>query len=76
MKQSLSVPPFFRLSRRFFGIVPLVFSKFLHGARNLYQVVRERAGFSGKILFAPKFRNWTKNGPKAGFFEFIEKFGH
>ena len=46
-----------------------------HGARNLYDVVRERAG-SGKNILPPKLGKWTKNGPKTGFFEFIEKFGH
>ena len=43
-----SAPPFFRLSGHFLGIVSLVFSNFLHGARNPYEVVCDRAGFSGK----------------------------
>ena len=44
----------------------LVFSKFCHGARNLYEVVHDRAGFSREIFFAPKIgkmdQKWTKNG--------------
>ena len=28
-------------------------------------------------IFVPKhLGKWTKNGPKTGFFEFIERFGH
>ena len=50
------VLPFIRLSGHFLGIVSLVFSKFWHGARNLYDV-RDRPGFSRKILFAPKIGN-------------------
>ena len=46
----------------------LTFSKFWHGARNLYEVVRDRAGFSRKIFFCPK--NWEiqpKMGQKQAF---------
>ena len=47
------------------GIVSLVFSKFLHGARNLYDVLHGRAGFSGKKFFATKTgkmdQEWVKN---------------
>ena len=47
------------------GIVSFVFSKFWHGARNLYEVVRGRAGFSEKNFFAPKTgkmdQEWAKN---------------
>ena len=60
---------------RFLGIVSLVFPKFWHGARNQYGVKRERVGFSGKKIFLKKLGKWTKNEPKRGFFEFIEKFG-
>ena len=45
MKDGLSI----RLSACFLGIVSLVFSKFLHGARNVSKVARDRAGFSGKM---------------------------
>ena len=41
-----SVFPSVLLSRRFLGIVSLVFSEFLYGARNPYEVMRDRAGFS------------------------------
>ena len=32
--------------------------------------------FLGKIFLPPKLGKWTKNGPKTGFFEFIEECGH
>ena len=67
-----SFRPSFCLCGRFLGIASLVFSKFWHGARNPYEVVRDRGRFSGKTFF-PKI--W-ENGPKTGFFEFIERFGH
>ena len=59
------------------GIVLLVFSKFWHGARN-YEIVRNRVRFSRfSRFFSPKkLGKWTKNGPKTGFFKFIEKFCH
>ena len=60
-----SVLPSFYLSGHFLGMVSLIFSKFWVGARNLYEVVRDRDGFSGKILFAPKMgkmdQKWAKN---------------
>ena len=60
-----SRPPSVLPSRHFLGIVSLVFSKFWHGARNPYEVVRDRAGFSRKIFFAPKIGKmdpkWAKN---------------
>ena len=56
------------------GIVSLVFPKFWHGARNLYELVHGRAGFSGKKIFRQKLGKQTKNGPKTGYFEFFEKF--
>ena len=47
----------------------------VHGARNQYEVVLDRPGFSRKKNFLiqklGKWK-WTKNGPKTGFFEFIE----
>ena len=65
MKWGLSVHPSFRpsfhLSRNFPKIVSLIFFKFWHGARNSYEVVLERDGFSGKIFFAYKM---GKMGPK------------
>ena len=36
----------------------------------------DRAGFSGNKFLPPKLGKWNKIGPKIGFFEFIEKFGH
>ena len=64
--------PFFCLCRHFLVIVSLVFSKFWHGARSLYEVVQWQSQIFWEH-FAKK--NW-ENGPKIGFFEFIEKFGH
>ena len=65
MKWGLSVHPSFRpsfhLSGNFNETVSLIFSKFWHGARNSYEVVRDRAGFSGKIFFVYKS---GKIGPK------------
>ena len=58
----------------FFGIVSFAFSKFQHGARNPYEVVRDRARFSRKVFSASKigkmYQKWAKNK----IFEFIEKF--
>ena len=47
----------------FFGMESFVFSKFWHGVRNPYEIVRDRAGFIGKYFFAPKRGKWAKNGP-------------
>ena len=69
-----SVPLSFRLSWRFLGIASLVFSKFWHVARNSYEFVRNIAGFSRKKILPSKLGKWTKNWPKTGVFEFIEKF--
>ena len=69
-----SALPSFRLLR-FLGIVSLVFSKFWYGARNPYEVVRDRARFFGKKLFAPKIGKMDQEWVKKGF-EFIGKLGH
>ena len=55
------------LSRCFLRIVSLVLSKFWHGPRNPYEVVRG-GEFSGKTFFAQNLREWTKNGAKTSFF--------
>ena len=54
-----SVLTFVLLSRHFLGIVSLDFPKIWHGARNSYEAVRDRAGFSEKICFCPKI--WKKD---------------
>ena len=64
---------FFRPSGFSLGILFLVFSKFWHGAINPYEVMRDTAGF-WKIALPQKLGKWTKNGPKIGYFGFIEKF--
>ena len=48
-------------SGSFLGISSLVFSETEHGVRGPYLVVRDRAGFFKKNLFAPKM---GKMGPK------------
>ena len=65
-------PAAYRLSGCFLGIISLGFSEFQHGAKNPYQVVCDSQIF-WENYFCPK--NWG-NGPKVGFFEFKEKFGH
>ena len=57
----LSVLPSVLLSRRFLGIASLVFSEIWHGARNSYEIVRDRAGISGNNFFCLKI---VKRGPK------------
>ena len=65
IKQGLSVLSSVLLSRRFLRIVSLFFSEFWRVARNPYEVVRDRNGFSGKKFFAQKFgkmdQKWAKN---------------
>ena len=60
-----SFRPSFCRSGRFLEIASLIFSEFSHGARNLYEVVPDKAGFSGKKIFATKIgkidRKWVKN---------------
>ena len=71
-----SFHPSVLLSRQSLGIVSLVFSEFWHGARNSYEVVLDRARFSGKKFLLQNLGKWTKNGGKTGLFEFIERFRH
>ena len=76
IKYGLSAVLSFRLSDWFLGIGSLVFSKFQHGARNPYEVLRDRTRFIRKNLFAPKI--W-ENGPIIGkkrVFWFYLKFPH
>ena len=47
------------------------FSKFWHDARNPYEVVRDRAGFSRRNFFAPKI---GKMGQKQGFFNILKNY--
>ena len=66
-----SFRPSFHLFGHFRGIVSLVFSKFWHDARNQYEVVRDRAGFSRKKMFAPKI---GKVGQKQGLLNIVKNF--
>ena len=65
IKQGLTVLQ----SGHFHGVVSSVFSKFSQGARNAYEVLHDRAGFSGKIYFAPKIGKMER---KQGFFNLLE----
>ena len=49
--------------------------RFLHDARNPYEVVHDTVEFSGKIYFWKK-KNIENMGQKYVFFETIELFGH
>ena len=59
------------LSMCFLRIVSLVLSKFWHGPRNPYEVVRG-GGFSGKKFFAQKLGNGPKMGQKQVFFNLFK----
>ena len=67
IKQGLSFPPLFRPScrRRFLGILSFVLSNFRHSARNSYEVVTDRGGFSGENFLPPKIgkmdQKWTQD---------------
>ena len=50
----------------------IIFSEFWHASRNPYEVVRDRAGFSGKIFLPENLGKWTKNGPKTGFLNLLK----
>ena len=76
MKLGLSILPSFHLLRRFLGIVLSGFYKFWHGARNPYEVVRDRTGFRRKICPAPQIEKMNEKWTKNMVFEFIEKFCH
>ena len=68
----LSFRPSFHLSGRFLVIISLAFSKFWHGTRNPYEVVRERAGFSGKKIIVPKIEKGPKMGQKQDFLNLLK----
>ena len=68
----LSFRPSFRLSRRFLWIVSLTFFKFWHGARNPYEVVRDRADFRWKIFLPQKLENGPKMGQKQGLLNLLK----
>ena len=55
-------------------IALLVLSKFWHGARNLYEVVRD-SRILWKNIFVPKIGKMDQKWPKNGFFEIIVKLG-
>ena len=49
----------------------------MYDARDLYEVVRDRAGVFGKNFFLhQKPEKWAKDRPKIEFFEFKEKYEH
>ena len=51
-----------RLSLRYLGIGSLVFSKFWHGDRNPYEVVRNWVRFFEKNFLHQKLAKWAKMG--------------
>ena len=70
-------------SRIFLSILPSgdflgigsVFSEAQHGVRPMWCCAWQSLIFWKKILHQ-KWGKWAKNGPKIGFFEFIEKLSH
>ena len=64
----LSVLLSFCLSMDFLGIASSGFSRFLHGARNPYEVVCDRAKFSRNL------GKWAKNGQQHGFLNLLKNF--
>ena len=50
------------------------FSEFWHGAKNSFEVKRDRARFSRKTFLPEKLGKWSKNGPKQGFFNWLSNF--
>ena len=70
-----SFHPPIHLSRHFLGIGILVFSKFWLCVRKPDKVVFDRVRFFFKKKKKKKCTKNGENGPKKGFFEFIEKFG-
>ena len=49
----------------------------MYDARDLYEVVHDRAGVFGKNFFLhQKSEKWAKDRPKIEFFEFKEKYEH
>ena len=70
-----SVLPSVLLSRHFRGILSLVFYEIRDGARIPCEIVHGSQIFQ-ENFFPKKFRKWTQNGLKTGFFQFIWNFGH
>ena len=67
------VCPSVLLPGRFLLTVSVVFYRFWLGARNLYKVLSDRAGFFGKKFFCPKnWENGTKTGQKQGFLKLLK----
>ena len=74
MKYGLYALRSFRLSRRFPGIISLVFSEFWLVARNPYELVHDRVGFSSKKKFPEDWENGLKMGQKQSFLNLFKKF--
>ena len=55
------------LSRSYFGISSLVFSKIQHGVRDLCEVVRDIAGFFLNFSLDKNDQKWSKIAPKQDF---------
>ena len=77
VKQGLCILHPCCLSGCFLGIGSLDLFDIMYGARDLYEVVRDRAGVFGKNFFLhQKSEKWAKDRPKIEFFEFKEKYEH
>ena len=61
-----------RLVEPCIGIVLLVFSKFWHGARNLYQDVCGRARFFWKKILPQNWKNEPRKGQKQAFLNLLK----
>ena len=66
----------FYLSRHLLGIVSLVFCNFGMVLETHLKLCVTDPDFLEKLFLPKKLGKWTRNGPKARFFEFIAKFGH
>ena len=77
MKYGLYALRSFRLSRRFPGIISLVFSEFWLVARNPYELVHDRVGFSSKknsLKIGKMYQKWAKNSFLNLFKKFVINF--
>ena len=65
---------FVLLSKRFLGIVSLVFSKFGHGTRNSYsmKLCVAEPDLPEKFFLPPKLGKWTENRPKQCFLSLLK----
>ena len=63
-------------SRSFLAVDSLAFPETQHGVTGPCVVVHESWICKKENLLSQKWGKWAENGPKTGFFGFIEKFSH